>query len=314
VVVEDPDRVRFEGEPVAGRVEVEVDEDVTCSGVFCVLRWRTTGDANTAAKDSPSVNVGGGTWKGGDRFSFPFSIPVPAGPPTYDGRRFGVHWIVHAEAKLDWAIDPSVAAPIRVGPLPVGEGSLVDKTESGGFEVGCAMTCTVILLSCLSVLFMSRGFPGVGWVIGAGVAGLGALVMIPNAFARWRLGETLVECGPSPVAAGEELAVRILVHPKADITPKKVSVVLVGVERSEKGSGKSRKTRSEELGKVEATLEGPSVLEAGHKAEWAGIVRVPGDAAPSFTAGPHSVTWIVKFAIDQDWLPEAEWSVAIRVV
>ena len=106
---------------------------------------------------------------------------------------------------------------------------------------------------------------------------------------------------------------RMLVHPKSDITPKKVSVVLVGVERSERGSGKSKKTRTEELRRVEATLEGPSALEAAHKAEWAGIVRVPGDAAPSFEAGPHSVKWTVRFAIDQDWLPEADWTVEVRV-
>ena len=93
----------------------------------------------------------------------------------------------------------------------------------------------------------------------------------------------------------------------------KVSVLLVGVESSVKGSGKSKKTRTEELRKVEAALEGPEAVEAGKEGVWAGIVRVPGDAAPSLAAGPHAVRWTAKFSVDQDWLPEATWEVEVSV-
>lgn len=313
IVLDEPDRTWVPGEEIAGRVEVEVDEDVTCSGVRVRLRWLTAGDSNAATGETGAENVGSGPWKGGDRFSFPFRLKVPDGPASYVGKRFSVVWTVHAEAKLAWAFDPEVRTAVRIGPLPAGEGGLVEKREAGGFEFGCAIVCALLLLVPLSVLLFSRGFPGAGWIVAACVGGVGSLIMVPVAVARRRLGEVLVECGPTPVRAGEEFAMRLVVHPRKTVKPKSVRAQLVGTEVSVRGAGKSKKTRSETLWTVGAAFEGPETVERGAEGEWAGVLRVPEGAAPSLTAGPHSVRWVAKFAVDQDWLPEASWDLEVRV-
>src|SRR5690349_7929627 len=139
VFLDEPGRTFLPGETVRGVVRVEVDEDATCRALSVHVGWRTGGEANATENFGDGVLLGSGEWKGGDRPSFPFSVPIPPGPPTYAGRHFDVAWAVRAVAALSFAFDGKGETAVTVAPEPVAGSGLATKEDSGCFEVGCAV-------------------------------------------------------------------------------------------------------------------------------------------------------------------------------
>src|SRR5690349_9071148 len=96
VLLDEPDRAYAPGEMVAGRVEVTVGEDCSCRELTVGARWRTFGEANHVEGERSPILLGEGEWRAGQVLSFPFSLPVPWGPPSYEGTRFSLAWTVQA--------------------------------------------------------------------------------------------------------------------------------------------------------------------------------------------------------------------------
>ena len=316
VVLDDPRRRYAPGDRVPGRVEAEVDEACTCSALTVGLGWFTTGECNEASATPASRVLGRGTWRAGDRLSFPFDLALPAGPPSHRGRHFNVVWRVRAEAALDWALDPEAVQRIEVAGPPATQGGLLSKGGSGCFEVGCALACLLVLAGVVFACFHGGRVRGgqVCWVTAFGVGALvGSLWAVPRAFTyRW-LGKVQVEAGPSPCPRGEELAVRIAIRPRRDLRPKEVRAALVAVEHSEKGSGKSKTTRAVEIAKCAARLDGPEALRKGQESVFAGVLGIPADAAPSLEAGPHSVKWKLHVEVVFPVAADGEWDLDVAV-
>lgn len=299
------------GDAVAGSVVVEADEDCDCSSLDVFLRWTASGDVNEAEGDGERLSVASGAWRAGDRHRFPFSLPVPAGPPTHEGRRFAVTWMVRAEASIAWAVNAKTGTPVTVLAAPARAPGLVQEEEAGGFETGCAVAMLFMILTG-AILFLSAAAPEVG-VVAAGLGGIVCLWAIPRAIAYRRLGRIRVEAGPVPVVRGEELACRLVLVPRKDVAPAKVVAILRAVETSVKGAGKQRQVRREKVFEHTVDLEGPERLAAGTEGTWAGVIPVPGDAPPSFEAGPHGVTWTLEVEVDLPWLPDPSWDLKIEV-
>ncbi|MCK6479976.1 MAG: hypothetical protein L6R43_07455 [Planctomycetes bacterium] len=312
VIVEDPDRPRTAGERVEGTVEVEALDDADCDGLHARVGWRTSGSANRAEAEGTEVLLGRGELRTGDRRSFPFSLVVPEGPPSYAGKRFSVHWTVRARASLSWAFDPKAEGPFLVAAAPAPSATLVQKKEAGGFEVGCAVAASVIAAACAGIL-LATGGNGFGWWILGGLAAVIAFFMVPVSMGYRRAGPVVFEAGPSPAAPGGELALRLSATPRSHLAPKSVAVTLTGKELSVHGSGKSKSTKSEVLETVKVVLEGPEEVRPGKEGVWAGMVRVPEEAAPSFEAGPHKVVWKLQAQMDIDWLPDPTWDLDLEV-
>ncbi len=315
LTVEDVPGPRLPGDLVEGRVELLVDEPLDCEGIFVRLDWKTGAGANRASGKGAEVPVPGGgrAWKPREPAPLPFALPVPAGPPTYRGRKLEVEWTVVARAGIPWGFDPEEGAPVEVGPAPAGDGELVEMASSGAFEFGCALSCTIIFLACAAVVGFSGGYGGALFFIVGGLAGLVALFMIPISMGYRRAGKVRVEVGPVPASPGGEMAVRLTAVPRKDLAPRSVKAHLECVEHTVHGSGKSKSTKKETLAKVDVDLEGPERAPALQEAVWAGILRLPGDAPPSLAAGPHKVEWRVKAVIAIDWLPDPDWDIAVTV-
>jgi hypothetical protein len=311
VDVDEPDRAFVQGETVTGSVVVEADEDCDCSSLDVFLRWTASGDVNEAEGDGERVSVAAGVWKAGDRRRFPWSLRVPTGPPTHEGRRFAVGWMVRTEASIDWAVNAKAGSPVTVLPGPARAPGLVEEEEAGGFETGCAVA-TMLLILVGAILFLSSAAPEVG-AVAAVLGGLVLLWAIPRAIAYRRLGRIRVEAGPVPVVRGEELACRLVLVPRKDVAPAKVVAILRAVESSVKGAGKQRQVRREKVVERTVDLEGPERLSAGSEGTWAGVIPVPGDAPPSFEAGPHGVAWTLEVEVDLPWLPDPSWDLKIEV-
>lgn len=313
VVLDEPDRVFVPGDHVRGRVEVEVDEDCSCRALTAAPGWQTFGEANAATGDRDPVNLAAGEWRAGDRRSFPFSLMVPDGPPTYEGRTFSVAWTVRAAASLSFAFDGKGEAPITVSTVPAGEGTLLTKQDSGCAEVGCAAVALAFLVGGGAPILLSRRFPGIGFAIAAAAGGILAAIMIPFALAYRRIGKVTVEVGPAPAARGEEVAVRAVITPRKNLGTRRVRAELIATERARKGSGKGAKWLTTELAKAATTLDGPLDLVAGREAVYAGMLALPGDAPPTLVAGDHTVVWKLKVSVENPVLPDPGWTFDLPV-
>ena len=300
------------GEAVAGRVEIEADEAVECSGLKISVGWKTEGEANAVAGPRSEDVVGAGKWNAGDRLTARFTLPIPSGPPTYRGRRFNLLWTVRAEADLAWAFDASAEASIDVGPAVAPEGKLVAVESTGGSQVGCAVFAVLLALGCLLPVLL--GAPALPLVLFGGFGVLLALYAVPRAIAHRGMGKVTLEAGPSPAPRGGEIACRVYLRPRREIVPQQVQAVLTATETSVRGSGKHKSTRYEELAKISTTLMGPPSVHAGSQGEYAGLLAIPGDAPPSFEASPHGVAWKLKVTVDIPGLPDPDWELVIRVV
>jgi len=303
------------GETVSGRIEVEVDEACECDPLTARLGWVTAGDSNEASEDPVEEVVASGEWKGGDRHSFPFGLNVPKGPPGYEGRHFSVRWRVRAAASLSWAIDPETEEPIEVRGGPVPDGTLVAVEEAGCLEMGCATVLVLFGAAALVAFFAGARLPVPGWL--ALATGVIALAIsgwaVPQALTRHRLGKTSVEAGPSPCPRGSEMAVRLTMTPRRDLALSEVRANLVATETSVKGSGKTRSTRTVEVGRITGMLEGPRKVAAGREAVYAGVLEVPDAAPPTLEAGPHSVTWKLSVAMDIPRAADAGWDFVVVI-
>ena len=306
ILLEEEQRTFAPGEEVRGRVRVEVDEDCTCRGVDVLLGWEASGDANRHTWEGGALRVGGGEWRKGQRHEVPFAIPIPAGPPTYDGRDLRIAWKVRAAADLSFAFDSADEAFVTVRPPPpAGGGTLVAKEESGCFEAGCA-TVSVLFVLGVAVAWFLFGRVHIWLAVVAFLVLLWCLFIVPQALSFRSAGKVRVEVGPSPCLAGEEMAVRVSFRPREDLAPNGLRARLEGVEKRRKGSGKHKKTVETVLATVESRLKGPERIPAGTDAVYAGILEVPSDAAPSFEAGPHAVVWRVKVFLDLPGLADLE--------
>ncbi len=315
MVLDDAERTRVPGEAVPGRVEVEADEAATCDGLHARVAWKTAGDANEATGGGPPALLGTGEWKAGDRLSFPFSLTVPSGPPTYEGRHFSVIWAVRADADLSWAFDGKAEAPFPVEFRSGERPGLETMEEGGGTALGCAVVSVLALGICLAMLLLSRRSPGIGWWLGAGAGGILSFFTLLWAAGYRRLGRVTLEAGPSPVPRGGELACRIVLRPRKEFAAKAVIAVLTAREKSEKGSGKSRKTRDVELLKRTVELEGLPRVPAGGEGVFAGIVEIPPDAPPTVEAEPHGVAWKLEVTVKSGHLSmDPDYELVVKVV
>ncbi len=311
-----PETPRAPGDVVTGALHVELDEDCECRRLTVAPGWETGGRGTGSGEAGPAQVLPAGAWKGGDRLAFPLSLVIPAGPPGYEGTLFSVRWFVRAEATLRGAADPSAEVPLRVVLRPPqGEGALLQREETGCLETGCATVLALVPAVGLPLMLAggARGFVRFGaWAVGI-ASGLAALWAVPRAIASRRLGHAILEVGPSPVPRGAELACRVVLQPRRDLTVGPLRVRLVATETASIPSGDSRKTLTEEVVKSEAVLEGPTALARGRPAEFAGMIPVPAGAPPTFQAGTCSVKWGLTLVVPLSFLPDVEWQVEVGV-
>ena len=81
VELDEPDRVYHSEETVQGKVHVDVDSDVKCSGLVISCGWKTHGRGNVAMGKADEETVFSGVWTGGNTYQYRFSLPAASWPP-----------------------------------------------------------------------------------------------------------------------------------------------------------------------------------------------------------------------------------------
>ena len=329
IVLDDQEAVFRTGQPVTGRVLVHVHKDCRCRALTVGLHWKTKGEGiptgNSAGGAAQAV-IGQGRWRAGQVLEFPFSLTVPPGPVSYDGRVVGVEWELRARADIPMAPDPTYSIPVVVLPVPgqefhdLGPLSLPPDaqppTTSTTVAVYLGFGIFLLVLALATGIFMHLALRGQdsathlvvlvvpGCIALTGMALLG--VGMARRAATAGLGPPLLALEPNPVQRGGRLVLRIRLSPRQTVTLTRAHATLAGRERATQGSAQHQRTYQHEFFKESVELTNRSgVIPAGEERVLTCQFSIPRNAPPTFSARNNYVEWFVMVSLSvaqgMDW-------------
>ncbi len=308
------------GQPVRGEVRVEVLEGVEFREAQVRFRWRTEGKGNPTSGEGGSETLArGGHWDAGETHTFPFALPAPRGPLSYDGKILKVVWAL--EARLDRSLlRPDVIEGLPVvlhgspepemadlGPVPQEKEKLeAVKRGLGGVWVGVGL---VALLAAI-VMGALKGwdFQTVErWLVGILLGG-GFLLAVKGFWGRLgrgKLGEPTVQLSTTELRRGEEIRFSISIRPDQRTELRTLEAVLECEERVVQGHGQYQSHHRRIVHERRLMLAKNQMVEAHRGLRKKGVLTLPVDAPPSFGAPHNQVVWWLRFQGDiagwPDW-------------
>lgn len=309
------------GGSLRGVVTVSVNAACKCNALTLALGWHTHGQGNRAGESVAAVELFRGHWEAGRRVSYPFEIPLPAGPLSYHGHFLNVDWFLQARADIPWAIDPKVerdillvagASPEPASSPPVDAELLRLRQQHNGLiswglflfslpisATGCFLAYRAVVdgsvLTGIVLLVMGAAFVLVGLMM--------AFVGLRNRLAALRLGQVELDWPEGPLYPGDMVSLRLRLNAVEGLNAFKAT--LFCREAVVSGSGTNTTTHRHnivslpiELARTAESPTGLCVVEGG--------LALPQDAPPSFYAPDNELSWMVELHIDvarwPDWM------------
>ncbi len=322
--------VFYPGQPVSGKVLVDVHKNCTCNGLTVRLSWFTHGQSNKAEGEGPTPTktlIAQGKWQAGQKLEFPFTLTAPIGPVSYHGHYINVDWQVEARADIPLALDPKTAVPIALvaapgqkqfylGPTfrpPDGQAALTSMGSTVLVSIGAICLATALIAG----LPMDAAIPAsdsAGRMMVYIVPGIQALVGFGLIFAGFfkkaaakRLGPPDITIEPNFVAPGAPVTATVRIKPNKAVVILGAKATITGEERARRGSGSHAHTYTHTFHQQTFALaDAPGRVETGQEKilQWQFVVPKP--APPTFAASDNHVEWSIKFDVEIDNWPD--WS------
>ncbi len=318
IILADPGMAYRPGDLIRGHLEVTVDQDVTCNGLTLTQQWRTHGRGNRDSGPANRITLYQGGWRSGERSTYPFCVPVPAGPATYHGTLLNVDHYLTARADIPWSLDPKAETEFLVAcegaqNYDFGPKHTLVEPDEGPQEI-VRLVGSVAVLGCFGLpgLLMLLGgaaslfgrftnFPGffifpLGGIM-VGLALAAAYGLNRNAIARQKMGKPRILIAPRSVHPGQPVSVQVTLQPRVGVNVNKSLVELCCRERVVSGSGTSRQTHTHDLYCTRNELGLPTTIGGGQMASAAARLDIPTRPTPSFTAEDNEVRWYVRVTL-----------------
>ena len=351
IVLDRDDGTYAASEKITGRVEVQVLEDCECKRLIVSRRWTAQGER---CQDSRRVEgdlvLFSGPWQAGQSLSYPFEMPAPAGPLTYQGKLFSIGWRVAACAVVGlWNPDVEKQFRLVAGEKPAagltGAEAWLPAAPRGGtkpagaarrglaavFSVGAlAVGLPALLLGLQHILpaFLPIHLPlplvyplsfpqAIAAVVVGGmltVAGWrGARAHLRSAIAGTKLGTVAVQLSPETARAGDRITCTVSFQPQATVELLEGTVTLVATEHSIiRGTGdESNVRRQQVVCQASVPLGAEQTVSAGQTASLDATLTVPQEAPHSFWGGDNKLLWTVRAELKLRGWPD--WSQEIPV-
>ncbi len=239
--------------------------------------------------------------------SFPFTLALPEGAPlSFEGEEVSTRWRVLARLEVAWALDPAVAAPLRVVARPLAPGEDAEAArapDSDGTYPAPAW------LNVLLWLFLGLGFV------------LFSPILLPLWALRWlrrRLSGRYVRdlrlvLDGRALLVGDPLRVGVTLRVLRPIPVTRLAVRLVRIEHWWEGPPEDRSHRERAvvvdeqlvLEAVRLVPTGPGACELRAEA-W--LSHPPGEPASG-----SNLSWRVDAALELPGLPDLAASSAVEV-
>lgn len=318
------------GQPLHGRVELEVPAPVSCR-ISIVARWGVSTRAPSGG--TGELEIYRGECTAGETLSQPFTIDLPRGPLTYDGELVNLVWWIEAHAQLSAGSDQTTKAVISLhsdGSVDPDWGLLYDKLShqfhlageilekekpqeaperivikpTPGMKAGC-IACglapvAVGVILILWILFgsLSRGdTQSVVILIAALVLGgvvlsrLVWVVFLGNWLATRRLGDVRFDVTPRLVRSGAPISFRVSFNPRKALAIDGAVATLEAEERLEQKGERRTTIRRHTVSRTEQEFSPRRDLPAGLPVVLGGTIRLPENPPASFGAEHQELSW-----------------------
>jgi hypothetical protein len=305
ILFDKANRTYAPGESIRGSVEVITSADVTCKALRLTREWRTRGKGNKEKGKTATITLFEGRWRPGETASYTFSIDVPDGPLTYNGRVMNVDWCLRARAHIPWAIDSKAEEIFQV------------RLDAGRQEYGPQWKpCldqwpeerhpdqdfwAIVLTAVPFVLGVSLGWEAVAVFFGLFI-GLGtAQERIQRMLVQRRLGPAEVTIEPQVVRAGETATLNVSFHPRTSSDLRKVIIKLIGRERAFSGDSEASETCIQVFYEDKIVIDSGRRLIPGEHIDLRCQLQIPAGAPPTFDATHNNVEWIAVVEVEMPW-------------
>jgi hypothetical protein len=324
------------GEELRGTVQVSVNKDCKCKGLTLETEYFTVSRSGQVTGPGPGATLFAGEWRGGDESRYPFRLPAPKGPLTYDGHLMKLGWRVRARADIPWALDPKAGTTFVLKPAPVadyhaGPGYRAPEPPSPGMPEGTKLAILwgsmLVIGGLVGYLIQVEGRVDLGLVWGllggAVLASLFGLGILRRFLATRRLGTPKIAIEPQVAAPGQPVTLSFGLQPSRPLKLNKIEVTLSAEEKvvySETyySQGKSR-TRSVTLRHTAFTARPPVALDegalaAGQPTTLGTVVDIPAAGPCSLALRNHWVSWTATLRFDLEGWPDYVRSYPLAVL
>ena len=311
------------GDTVEGFVGVTVNKGCTCRALKVQLGWFTHGRGNRDRRVAREETVFEGPLVAGEKALYPFSLVVPSGPFTFDGKHVSVGWEVRATADIPWAFDPKDSVSVQVFPgtepisgLHYGTSGPLATTWALADSVGSIIVSLLMIavgglflfvFGFASILFLIGGpplFAAAFAAVGIGVPLLVVSMGLKRLFHTIRLGLGSSRLGnltltvPRYASPGQTLPVSVSFSPKSDLTVHEIRLLTTCVEIAVSGSGTKRRTWRNTLWTRNQVIAEPDIVPGMRASTFSAEVELPSLSAWSFSSANNTIQWQTVVTVD----------------
>ena len=313
VELDEPDRVYHSEETVQGKVHVDVDSDVKCSGLVISCGWKTHGRGNVAMGKADEETVFSGVWTGGNTYQYRFSLPAASWPPTYHGKMLSIDHYIEARAKIPWAFDPKAATPFMV------EANRVPDVVASATRHAHAKTRIpkfaggLIIAVFVGAQLFFMGAIGVAIMLLISTVAF-TLWFIRRFLPRYLLGQPDAFLESDTLTRGSEVAGEFVTTTRKTVNITAIRAVLRATEVCISGHGSNKKTHRKVVYESKQELQPNVTLQAGQESRCPFSFQLPEDAACSVSLDDNSLIWTVDLRVDIPRWPDWTKSIPLFIV
>ena len=316
---------------VSGTAVITANQDTVCNKVVIQMRWQTHGRGNRAAGKwmKESIQVSHNTLNASQTERIPFSFQLPEGPLTYRGNYLNVDWYIKALVDARGPFDPNYEEEIIVLPKALNTAYVSNYNQHtaknskhqtnqvnnpkieliiGMAFLGAAVSSVIIPIA------MGFSFAAFFGIIPLIFASFFFYKSIRNSISRQKLGPVKIELNRSELLPDESFSCKLSFNPLQDFTVRAITFKIQGDERVVSGSGSNTKTHTNYIFKNEFTqLEGQAI-QANETVELEQTLKLPPNAAYSFSATDNHIEWYCEVSIEIENWPNWKEKLPIQVV
>lgn len=314
IELDDPNQMHSGGGKISGKVRVDVDANVKCSGLVVSSVWRTHGRGNVASGDCGMQVLFEGEWTAGEKLEYRFELPISHWPPSYHGHYLNIDHYIDARAKIPWSFDPKDSVPFLMRPT-CGAGEIVSQSnaiEATGivkFILGLVMVGMLIGCAFLVTQF------GLFGLIFLAIPLAGFLYWFFSKFLpKYALGDVLAHVEQRQVSPGDTIIGDLIITPRKTVSINGVTFTLQAREQCVSGSGSNRTTHRKVFFDQLFTLQDATSLTPGQEHRYPFSVQVPSDAPYSIDLDDNDLIWDATLRVDIPRWPDWTQDIQLEVV
>ena len=308
------------GETVRGKVTVEVDKECQCDKLTLHKCWSTHGKGNRTSGAKEELILFQGTWQPG-KYEYEFSFVLNDGPFSYHGHYINVDWYLKTQADIPWSIDPKDEVEFILEKSEVNQTDSLPAYELYHHESNALDLTKYPLIRIFPLIFV---FAGIAMIYFEGTLFFGGVFIIvgsvifyktiQSSIAERKLGKVKCDILENKLRPGDDLHFSIGFEPGSNITINAASVRLVGKEVAVSGSGTNTTTHTYTFHSEEMPILTQGSFTRGMPVRDKRRLKIPADAAASFTVSDNRIEWQLVIDIDIPKWPDWENSLSISVL